>query len=253
MVFHEIPFRLCERIFRDFCQVFCPEFLVDLMRCIVLRFLVGLTLGFLVWLFRRPWAMLSVWLFLIVPSGRLSVGTAYAATSPTRAACSRAGEVLARNCCACSRRTARKTPALPRPRWGEFHFNLDGISKLYFPRRASSWSGSVVSKCFHRKASSSLIRRGWRSELSTHAYASTRVASSRPGKVLARDCCARSRRFALNCSLASLRTRRYIARLGLTYRMVWARCGPLACSQMYGRISAFPERSFARGVPRLCV
>lgn len=86
------------------------------MGFLVLRFLVGLTLGFIVELFRKHSAMLSMWLFLIVPSGRMSVGIAYAATSPTRAACSRTGEVLARICYACFRRIARKTPALPRPR-----------------------------------------------------------------------------------------------------------------------------------------
>ena len=97
----------------DFSQAFCPDVFSNSMRRLLLQFLVGLTRGSIVGLLRKLSTMLSVLLFLVVPSGRMSIGIAYAARSPTRFACSRTEEVLARNCCACSRRIALKLQLCP--------------------------------------------------------------------------------------------------------------------------------------------
>ena len=85
-------------------KFFCPDAFSNPMNCLLLRILVGLSRGSIVGLARRPSTMLSVLFFPVLPSGRMSVGIAYAATSPIRVACARTGEVLARSCCACSRR-----------------------------------------------------------------------------------------------------------------------------------------------------
>lgn len=95
-----MPFWRCERILHDFLQVFfvAPDDFSNSMQCLLLRILVGLTRGSSVGLARKRSTMFSVLLFLVLPSGRMSVGIAYTATSPIRLACARTGELLARNC-----------------------------------------------------------------------------------------------------------------------------------------------------------
>ncbi len=80
------------------CKFFCPDDFSNSMQCLLLRILVGLTRGSSVGLARRRSTMFSVLLFLVLPSGGMSVGIAYTATSPIRLACARTGELLARNC-----------------------------------------------------------------------------------------------------------------------------------------------------------
>ena len=159
------------------------------MQCLLLRILVGLTRGSSVGLARRRSTIFSVLLFLVLPSGRMSVGVAYTATSPIRLACARTGELLARSC-------------LERPRCFQI---------------PSSWS-------FLTAHPSRKVVRNW-----ARTCVPTRLARSRPGKVIARDCCACTGRVVLNFSLAPLTTWKYIARLGLTHRVLWARGAPHAC------------------------
>lgn len=75
---------------------FGPDDFSSSMQCLFLRILVGPTRGSSVGLAPRPSTMFSVLLFLVPPSGRMSVGIAYTATSPIRLACARTGELLAR-------------------------------------------------------------------------------------------------------------------------------------------------------------
>lgn len=216
---HEMPFRSCERISQDFLQVFRPDVFSNPMRCLLLRILVGLTRGSIVGLARRRSTMLSVLCFLVLPSGRMSVGIAYAATSPCRGACARTGEVLARSCCACSRRIALKLQLCP----AHDEASSISISMRYpsctslveLPRGASAlFPNTFLVELPHRSSVEDDVR-NW-----ALTYVSTRLARSRPGKVLARDSCACSRRVALHFSLAALTTWKYIARLGLAHRLV---------------------------------
>ena len=189
------------------------------MRCLLLRILVGLTRGSIVGLARRRSTMLSVLFFPVLPSGRMSVGVAYAATSPIRVACARTGEVPARRCCACSRRIALKLQLCPAHDEASFISSSMSYpsctSLVELPPGASAlFANTFLVELPHRSSVEDDVR-NW-----ARTYVSTRLARSRPGKFLARDCCACSRRVALHFGLVPLTTWKYIARLGLTHRLV---------------------------------
>ena len=151
------------------------------MQCLFLRILVGPTRGSSVGLAPRPSTMFSVLLFLVPPSGRMSVGIAYTATSPIRLACARTGELLARK------------KYVQRPRC------------LQIP---SSWSF--------------LAARPSRMTLGIgHALASRLgLLDHVQGRFLQEIVAHTPRRIVLNFSLAPLTAWKYIARLGLTHRLL---------------------------------